>query len=1137
MHNQRSFRLFVSSTFSDFSAEREVLQTRVFPKLRDYCRQKGGFSFQPIDLRWGVTQEAQLDQRTIDLCLNEVRSCKSHPAPNFLILAGDRYGWVPLPYSIEKAELDTLLTLMPEEDQILVGSWYEFDENQVPESYVLKSRSGDYVEFEAWNAVEIKLRTAFNRAVETSDLPESSRRKYVLSATEAEVFEGILEYGNEYSEYQKDLISRGLLDPQYDRENVFAFIRSISGEKADSVYADKHPQQATQFKQAIRQQIQEILDVETFMQSDGTPEDSYLTEFEQRVSEFLKNRVDAFSNRLQQQSDLEQEIQQHAGYAEQKLQNFRGRESSRKVIAAYIDDSTHDETPHPEQALIVYGPSGSGKSALMAKAASEANALEGVQVIQRYIGATPQSGSTVSLLLSVLEELGIETADITPNTLEEQKLSKKDFDFDKFCEEVSYRLAELDEDLSKKVLFIDAVDQLENEDHFLWLPATLPSNLKIVISALEDGNYPEASVYYETLKNRPLNFHKVPEMEEPLTLLNAILASYHRRLQPHQEQYFLQKYEHSRSPLFISLAAQELRYWRSSDSVDDKDLAGGTGENVQDLADSQQGLIAEFISNLSTFYHHDPDFVRVVLGFIHASKDGLSESEMLQLISTEPELVRTFAPETWHSNPTGELPTVIWARLYAQLTPFLKRSMLDGEELMSFFHREFATVIKQQEGQAEVHRKAVEACQKMILKHQHEHFDSTRWGKLYVTLVTEYELRYPEDNRLEEDGKFVSGLEDVGFIKQCLNFLDKAGYDHQKKDLTYQISFLENKLQYLISKPLFDNKSNLWIEQYLTALVHLSQCSPTQSIQLMEKATQVLKERFNKDDIDSISDLAKVLQNLSEVYIDVSSDNRKALKTQKKCVKLWRTIYLKDKIYLDDYIWSMQNLADIYSEKTGNQLQAIYIIKRAIKVNHGLSNQDEGRYLDQYESLLTSLSNKWTDLCPYWDIYPFKIISKKLHQKDFMIKLRQLELNPNTNIHFSYIRMEASLSKRLRKRHFYQTYTFFYNLFKNKPQEYAISFSSWLIDSADPYLTVDTALESVLKALSIKDQYNLEYNLEDADKCYEIGSIIEAIRGEHDKSITMLQKSFEIRTELLGPDHEDTNLVQQRLAEVRETLK
>lgn len=56
------FRIFVSSTFSDLVAERAALQERVFSSLREYCRGRAA-RFQAIDLRWGVSQEAALDQQ------------------------------------------------------------------------------------------------------------------------------------------------------------------------------------------------------------------------------------------------------------------------------------------------------------------------------------------------------------------------------------------------------------------------------------------------------------------------------------------------------------------------------------------------------------------------------------------------------------------------------------------------------------------------------------------------------------------------------------------------------------------------------------------------------------------------------------------------------------------------------------------------------------------------------------------------------------------------------------------------------------------------------------------------------------------------------------------------------------------
>ena len=88
-----TFRVFVSSTFSDLKAERDALQRDVFPRLREYCQQHGA-RFQAIDLRWGVSEEAALDQQTRNICLEELRHCQRIlPRLNFIVLFGQRCGW------------------------------------------------------------------------------------------------------------------------------------------------------------------------------------------------------------------------------------------------------------------------------------------------------------------------------------------------------------------------------------------------------------------------------------------------------------------------------------------------------------------------------------------------------------------------------------------------------------------------------------------------------------------------------------------------------------------------------------------------------------------------------------------------------------------------------------------------------------------------------------------------------------------------------------------------------------------------------------------------------------------------------------------------------------------------------------
>ena len=137
----KTFRIFVSSTFSDLKAERDALQRSVFPRLRELCASRGA-RFQAIDLRWGVSQEAGLDQRTMPICLGEIERCQRvTPRPNFIILLGDRYGWRPLPPEIPEREYVALeAKVVTADDKALLSTWYRLDENAVPPARCLKPR-------------------------------------------------------------------------------------------------------------------------------------------------------------------------------------------------------------------------------------------------------------------------------------------------------------------------------------------------------------------------------------------------------------------------------------------------------------------------------------------------------------------------------------------------------------------------------------------------------------------------------------------------------------------------------------------------------------------------------------------------------------------------------------------------------------------------------------------------------------------------------------------------------------------------------------------------------------------------------------------------------------------------------------
>jgi len=187
----RTFRVFVSSTFEDLKEERDALQRDVFPKLRTLCEQHRA-RFQVIDLRWGVRDEAALDQQTLEICLSEIRRCRATGVqPNFIVLLGNRYGWQPLPARILAAEFDALLPHIPAGDaRAQAKQWYRLDENAVPPEYRLQPRTDEFVAPAVWNLVEQTLLRALAKAGRAAGLPGTDLIKYEASATHQEILAG-----------------------------------------------------------------------------------------------------------------------------------------------------------------------------------------------------------------------------------------------------------------------------------------------------------------------------------------------------------------------------------------------------------------------------------------------------------------------------------------------------------------------------------------------------------------------------------------------------------------------------------------------------------------------------------------------------------------------------------------------------------------------------------------------------------------------------------------------------------------------------------------------------------------------------------------------------------------------------------
>lgn len=97
----RTYSVFVSSTFADMQAERDYLETHVFPLINDDLR-KYSIILRVIDLRSGIntleTGAESQEEKVLRICIDEINRSK----PFFLAILGNQYGTVPSPEKVKK---------------------------------------------------------------------------------------------------------------------------------------------------------------------------------------------------------------------------------------------------------------------------------------------------------------------------------------------------------------------------------------------------------------------------------------------------------------------------------------------------------------------------------------------------------------------------------------------------------------------------------------------------------------------------------------------------------------------------------------------------------------------------------------------------------------------------------------------------------------------------------------------------------------------------------------------------------------------------------------------------------------------------------------------------------------------------
>jgi hypothetical protein len=104
------------------------------------------------------------------------------------------------------------------------------------------------------------------------------------------------------------------------------------------------------------------------------------------------------------------------------------------------------------------------------------------------------------------------------------------------------------------------------------------------------------------------------------------------------------------------------------------------------------GVIDTLLERLALEVNHGPVIVRRSLGYLAAARYGLTEDEMLDVLSADREGWKDFEEERnkHHDLLEQRLPVIVWSRLFHDLEPYLVERSGPGGTVACFYHSQLA---------------------------------------------------------------------------------------------------------------------------------------------------------------------------------------------------------------------------------------------------------------------------------------------------------------------------------------------------------------------------------------------------------------------------------------------------------------
>lgn len=132
-------------------------------------------------------------------------------------------------------------------------------------------------------------------------------------------------------------------------------------------------------------------------------------------------------------------------------------------------------------------------------------------------------------------------------------------------------------------------------------------------------------------------------------------------------------------PLYTKLVFEEVKRWKSYYPLE-----------MTTLQHTVIGLISTLFDRIEI--QHGKKLVAKSLSYLTASRSGLSETELEDVLSLDDEVLDEIF--VWWVPPIRRIPPLLWTRIRSDLSCYLVEREADGVTVLAWYHRQFKEVVK-----------------------------------------------------------------------------------------------------------------------------------------------------------------------------------------------------------------------------------------------------------------------------------------------------------------------------------------------------------------------------------------------------------------------------------------------------------